>query len=49
MSSNNNGFQEMLDYTTRLAQVNIDKVSIESLENAAFFLLRNYSRTFLNR
>ncbi|NCB82636.1 MAG: HK97 gp10 family phage protein [Bacilli bacterium] len=53
MSSNNNGFQEMLDYTTRLAQVNIDKVSIESLENAASFfvekLLPNIPKSLMNK
>lgn len=53
MSSNNNGFQEMLDYTTRLAQVNFDKVSIESLENAASFfvekLLPNIPKSLMNK
>lgn len=39
MAKNNNGFQDMLDYTTRLAQVDPVKVSLESLNEAASFFV----------
>lgn len=39
MAKSNNGFQDMLDYTTRLAQVDPVKVTIESLNEAASFFV----------
>lgn len=40
MASNNNGFQDMADYLGTLAKVDAKKVSIESLENAAKFYMK---------
>ena len=39
MSNNNNGFQEMLDYTTTLTRVDPVKVTKESLLEAAEFFV----------
>ena len=39
MSSNNNGFQEMADYSSRLARVDPKKITLESLEEAANFFV----------
>ena len=36
---NNNGFQDMLDYTTRLTEVDPVKITLESLEDAASFFV----------
>lgn len=36
---NNNGFQDMLDYTTQLARVDSKKITLESLEEAASFFV----------
>lgn len=40
MASNNNGFADMADYLGRLATVDATKVSMESLEDAANFYIK---------
>lgn len=40
MANNNNGFKDMADYLGKLSQVDIKKVSFESLEEAADFYVK---------
>lgn len=53
MSSNNNGFQEMADYSSRLARVDPKKITLESLEEAANFfvekLLPNIPKSLMKK
>ncbi|GAB7389547.1 HK97 gp10 family phage protein [Lactococcus garvieae] len=49
----NNGFQDMLDYTSRLSQVDPEKITIDSLNDAAEFfvtkLLPNVPRSLMKK
>lgn len=49
----NNGFQDMLDYTSRLSQVDPQKVTLESLNEAAQYfvdkLLPNIPRSLMKK
>ena len=53
MSSNNNGFQDMLDYTTRLMRVDPVEICLESLIDAAEYfvkvLLPNVPKSLLTK
>ncbi|WP_285122493.1 HK97-gp10 family putative phage morphogenesis protein [Lactococcus petauri] len=53
MLKNNNGFQDMLDYTSQLAKVDPEKVTLESLDEAAQFfvekLLPNVPRSLMKK
>jgi phage protein, HK97 gp10 family len=53
MSSNKNGFQEMAVYTSNLAKVDAEKISKESLIEAANFfvekLLPNIPKSLMNK
>ncbi|MCO7180448.1 HK97 gp10 family phage protein [Lactococcus formosensis] len=53
MLKNNNGFQDMLDYTSQLAKVDPEKVTLESLDEAAQFfvekLLPNIPRSLMKK
>ncbi|MDC0808935.1 HK97-gp10 family putative phage morphogenesis protein [Lactococcus petauri] len=53
MLTDNNGFQDMLDYTSRLSQVDPQKVTLESLNEAAQYfvdkLLPNIPRSLMKK
>ncbi|MDN5628834.1 MULTISPECIES: HK97-gp10 family putative phage morphogenesis protein [Lactococcus] len=53
MLKDNNGFQDMLDYTSRLSQVDPQKVTLESLNEAAQYfvdkLLPNIPRSLMKK